>query len=141
MTNADDELLSGRDLRDAVALRVMGWTLADRRAMGWSPGPDVWLTGDVENPTEQDWWPTESIEAAFQVVQKMRERGLRFQLTDRFAVDHRLWWVEFATPDNEYGGQHFAATVPEAICFAALEAMRQLTERDAALACLEGSKG
>lgn len=80
------------------------------------------------------------IEAAMQVVDRLHERGMNFQLTDKHALDKHLWWVEFATPDGECGGQHFAATREEAICGAALEAARQLAERDAALKAVEGQK-
>jgi len=140
--------LSGAELDRAVAERVMGWH--QETDYDYKPPQINWVdkNGDFQEIANCEgqlanlplWKPSESIEAAFQVVEKMRERGFVFQLTDRFATYPRPWWAEFATPDSEYGGQHFASTIPEAVCFAALEAMRQLTEQDAALACIEGSK-
>jgi|ERR1051326_186729 hypothetical protein len=118
--------LSGRELRDAVALRVMGWTLADRRAMGWSPGPDVWLTGDEENPTEQDWWPNESIEAAMRVVEKMRERHWCVSIMNQFHKGPQ-WFVSFegaVKKDIRQVSAH-GDSLPAAICACALAAMEQ----------------
>lgn len=73
--------LSGRALDAAVAERVMKWFLIDRREMGWNPnGPEVWATGDEENPTYQLFTPSTSIEAAMEVVGKMREAGWCFEI-------------------------------------------------------------
>lgn len=65
--------------RDAwIAVNVMGWTLADRRQMGWGDGPDVWLTGEDRddpnsNPTHQDPKFTTDASADYLVLVRVRE--------------------------------------------------------------------
>jgi len=67
MTPTPDEL---RRIDQRVAIEVMGWHLADRKECGWGDGPDVWLTGDSENPTQQHFHPTEQPAAAFEVLRR-----------------------------------------------------------------------
>lgn len=117
----DDPLLSGRDLDAAVAERVMGWFLVDRREMGWKPnGPDVWATGDEENPTFQLFTPSTSISAAMEVVEKMRQRGYRWNAqTPR----GRGWEIQCYLTTTRGRGDKFKGLLPEAICRAALAAI------------------
>jgi hypothetical protein len=70
------EMPAGRELDALVAVRVMGWTLCNRVAMGWGDGPPVFATGedpydDTARPSRQDWRPSENITAAWEVVEKM----------------------------------------------------------------------
>lgn len=128
-----DEQLSGRDLDLAVAERVMGWRLLDRQAMGWNPnGRDVWATGNLENPTYQRFMPSESIEAAMLVVEKMRERGWRVGLSCSEAAEWAQWLTEFIKVERADAGAYKnqlylaeAKSLPEAICRAALSAMEE----------------
>lgn len=121
--------LSGAELDRVIAERVMRWTLADRRAMGWSAGPAVWLTGDEENPTEQDWHPSESIEAAMLVVEKMTADGFHWEFSCHNPVKSTcsrcpfadFWHYTNGVLDVEAGAE--GATLPEAICRAALAAI------------------
>lgn len=71
-----------------VAERVMGWTLADRVKSGWGNGPDVYLTGNEDNPTYQGFEPSYSIETAWMVLEKLARDG---------------WWFEFSRQSGEDG--------------------------------------
>ena len=122
---ANDQL-SGRDLDRAIAERVMGWR---RKADGWQHGKqqEVFVDEDgyhtVSCLCEEDFNPSESVEAAMQVVEKMRRDHFRFACNDRHIVEIGEWWVEFATLEYERGGQANSGTLPEAICRAALAAI------------------
>ncbi len=63
------------------------------------------------------------IVAAFDVVEKMAERGLQLSL-DRWGGDP--WWAEFADKGWKHGGQATSTTVPLVICLAALKAIEDL---------------
>lgn len=124
--------LSGRELDVAVAERVMGWRSTDRRAMGWNPnGPDVWTTGDEENPTYQEFRPSQSIEAAMRVVEAVIPRlpdntvikNLGFAEVRMYRYGDETWNVAF----TKRGGSASATakSLPEAICLAALKAVKK----------------
>lgn len=72
----DEEL---RALDNFIAEHVMGWTLIDRKAVGWMDGPPVWntgKTGEDESPTWQDFRPTTDPAAAMQVLERIIDSGV-----------------------------------------------------------------
>lgn len=158
-----------RDAFDAaVAKCVMGWRLADRRAMGWGSGPDVYIThpegtspDDYESPTFQGFSPSLKIEHAWLVVEKMQERGHDFSLEHNVADprDTGEWLCHMPkghfsrtimeehqdgtiTEVGEGGYEVYASatadTAPLAICKAALQAVASDEERHQ---IRSGSKG
>lgn len=104
-------LEAGRELDALVAEKVMGWTVAleDR-------GPcRVWRPHENSAERSQPIPPySTSIEAAWEVVEKMRQREFGFSLND-------AWIAWFLAAPNEY--QADADTAPHAICLAALKAV------------------
>ncbi len=134
--------LSDIELREAVAVEVMGWTKLDRVKMGWGEGPQVWGTGDTTDeatgevrgrhggPTHQGFEPESSIEAAFEVVGKMREKGWVFfylSIIPSDGVSRSKATFSRATPlgrKSPVNHDALGATPPRAICIAALTAVR-----------------
>lgn len=112
------EEMTGLELREACAIEVMGWT---RDEDGWDDHGRL----VVDEP-----WFESSIEAAFQVVEKMRERGYWCEMRNDFTKAARAdCWAGFTplgvtgwngVPDN----WTCADTLPLAICRAALKAAR-----------------
>lgn len=81
-------LSAGPELDAILATRVMGWTLADRRACGWGDGPPVWMTGahpDDENasPTFQGFSPSSNIAHAARIGPALRARDNGHEFTLR----------------------------------------------------------
>ena len=125
---------AGPDLDAEVAEKVMGWTLADRKAMGWGDGPLVWRTGQEENPTQQDFRPSTDPARAWLVRVKMSELGWasQDQLTwmGWLAESARPWgysiWFE-RWVDHEKVSHHAhvpnCADAPLAVSLAALQAV------------------
>lgn len=122
-----DKEPSGAELDSAIAERVMQWTLADRRGMRWDQGPEVWITGDEENPTEQDWHPSESIRAAMQVVEKLAEGPWAVTMSSGDERTEKEWFVEFIGVSEDGAhlltGEGASDKLPEAVCRAALDAV------------------
>jgi hypothetical protein len=118
--------LSGRELDAAVAERIMGWQRQD--------GYNYWMSFSSSGETFKlhaliaTWKPSESIEAAMEVVEKMRRDHFRFACNDRCDPESGEWWAEFATLEYERGGQASAGTLPEAVCRAALAAIESKAE-------------
>lgn len=129
---------AGRELDALVAEKVMGC-----RVQHWSGynSPGTYRCGcgvvcayphgvkDREGQLDGDlaYYSTD-IAAAWEVVEKLRERGLHLDINNRQACDGvddmgGAWWAEFASADYAVGGQAFADTAPLAICRAALAAV------------------
>lgn len=119
----DPSTLSHEEIARAVAVEVMGW-VPSRRNTG------LWAT--TGNPDEisvhalsiSEWNPAGSIRHAWQVVEKMKERGFFADVRIGQNVVH----CEFADYDGDIafsGGAYAKAlTAPLAICLAALRAVR-----------------
>ncbi len=108
-----------------VARKVMGLDPltvdGDMQVFTWRR--EFLMAGDrfvvTDNGSESLPHYSTDIAAAWQVVEKMAEGGLRLSL-DRFGGDP--WWAEFADEGWEQGAQATSATAPMAICLAALKA-------------------
>lgn len=114
---------AGRELDALVAEKVMGWHYADRQKMGWGDGPPVVVTDLGEEsgrPTIQGWSPSTDIAAAFQVVEKMRERGLTVVID---GTPGGFWCCEFSIFGSETFHTGRADSLPLAICLASLAAI------------------
>ena len=109
-----------------VAEKVMGWHLDNPTVL-----PQEWcdkygFPADIGYP----WTPTTDISQAFQVVERMRELGFYFMLTEmdewhayfrkcEMGEDGKPWLV----PSEQYHGN--ADTPALAICEAALAAIKE----------------
>ena len=110
-----------RELDEAVAREVMGLTLVEG-AEGWYHcDPKRYPPGSLGDDHSRVPDYSTSIAAAFEVVEKMREKGLHFALDNRHQDG---WWAEFASIGYARGGQATADSAPLAIVKAALEAVR-----------------
>ena len=108
-----------RELDALVAEKVMGWKSYDRKdgVREWcKPGEKISIVGTVVC-LDRDWDPSTSISDAWLVVEK-----LDWDITLEYVVMHG-WRAVIKRPDLFEGfGQ--ADTAPEAICRAALEAVK-----------------
>ena len=112
-----------REIDVLVAEKVMEWKLADRKAMGWSDGPDVWITGEDpndenSNPTYQGFEPSTDIAAAWLVVEKMREDGWQVGIQSFFGN----WKALLADEHDEVKHRAIGCSPAKAICLVALKA-------------------
>jgi hypothetical protein len=115
-----DKELSGVNLNFAIAERVMGWT----RGRRYGNGNGEWIVPGRDDKAPLYWSQTprfsECIEAAMQVIEKMRESEL-------FIVMMNLegWNVHFVTVNAQRNRtlQFHSDSLPEAICRAALAAI------------------
>jgi len=106
------EMKAGRELDALVAEKVMGWTLSGR----------VWIDErghlqTIEPTSFGSFEPSSDIAAAWEVVEKMRARGLIVDLTLGAGAYCRIGGFR---PFAEERG----ATAPLAICLAALKAVQ-----------------
>ena len=96
-----------RALDAAVAERVMGWTLVES-------GPGYYLSS---------WFPSTDIAAAWQVVERMHERGYRLVLESHWHSGS-MWSACFVTEGLTLGdGESWGASAPWCICSAAIAAL------------------
>lgn len=116
----DDRLqkLSGRNLDAAVAERVMGWQR--------QPDYNYWMSFPAGESFKlhaliATWRPFESIEAAMEVVEKVRERG--YQVSIRSWEGAVPWSVKFILYTSREEVEEDGDSLPEAICRAALAAI------------------
>ena len=124
----------GREVDARIATEVMKGrilTVAEMKADAesvWKEQPSVrhFLIGFTCNPGEepvQVFKPySTSIEAAWEVVEKMRELGWLISL-DGIAVSTQETVVKFISKDDRIGWDCRAKTAPLAICLAALKAV------------------
>jgi len=124
--------LSGRMLDAAIAEHVMRWH--EQVDYDYSPPQINWVTAngefieikyDVRNPENVNslwgWCPSESIKAAMQVVEKMREQGWSFACT---LYEGKLPYASFCKGTARSSRNADADTLPLAICRAALATVK-----------------
>lgn len=125
-----DEMPAGRELDDLIATNVMGWhrnygpfwLYSDgRQVLDWTVDP---LPPGWENASMSDRFrPSTSIEAAWLVVEKLKESKWSVCVEDTTPAPN--WWVCFAhnIEDKEFHAE--APTPPLAISRAALKAVQK----------------
>lgn len=123
--------LSGRELDIAIAQRVMQWPRRDRDDdrdyedtyfSAYNDGGQIVVFRGGSQRSAERWSPAQNIEAAMQVVEKMRERDYSIQING-----YRRWGVTFVLESVEEPTVRpcGSKSLPEAICRAALAAMEQ----------------
>lgn len=122
---------AGRELDALIAEKVMGWTVDPIYRMYTGAG----MRHAVGNNLDTRFNPSTNIAAAWEVVEKMRERGDWVNLEG----DKEGWMVEvwpFTADDSWAGGGFYgedvkakADTAPLAICRAALKALNTPAQR------------
>ncbi|HEX7333434.1 MAG TPA: hypothetical protein VF290_18160 [Pyrinomonadaceae bacterium] len=113
----EERKLSGRELDAAVAERVMGWQR--------QPDYNYWMSFPAGETFKlhkliATWHPSESIEAAMDVVEKMRANGWSFACT---MYDGKLPYASFCRSTVKSSRNAEAESLQEAICLAALKAL------------------
>lgn len=131
----------------AVALEVMGWDLKswDEDEVDFdvdSPPDGAMLNGKVyrgdfyDNGEESGWdlfrfAPSTDIADAWRVVERMFDMGFRFDLSEStyFGEDNNgppqsAWLATFGELNGSLSGDSLRPRAPDAICKAALEAVR-----------------
>jgi hypothetical protein len=104
-----DEMEAGPAIDRLVAEKVMGWTIKPRHNGFTSPA------------THLSWGPSEGIEDAWVVVERMIALGKMFSQCTH-GHDNEEWSVSFGTANA------LADTAPLAICRAALKAVSTANE-------------
>ena len=104
-------LIAGRELDILVAEKVMGWT--------WDEGCKSWAEDIL--PRGYSFNPSENIEDAWAVVEKMIEKGF-----EDFNLDFEGTWECVFTDYVEAMGRAVSETAPHVICLAALEALEKM---------------
>lgn len=108
MTNYAD-MPAGPEMDRLVAEKVMGWI---------SAGSPYWYKDGYNVQSVYEWQPSARIDNAWQVVEKMEERGSPLRMMFK-SIHDKGYWARFGDgPQNFYGD-----TAPLAICRAALIAM------------------
>lgn len=126
---------AGRELDALVAEKVMGWSL---NAHGEWLNSDQSFTGWHTNESKYDpchncgrsnlWHPSTSIEAAWEVVEKM---GGVFRMSTTLGGQYRVTFSDVTVDSyseeydvgRKYDKEALADTAPHAICLAALKAV------------------
>jgi len=119
---------AGRELDAQVAELVMGWKLGPSY-LEPNPVEFFWNTGRAEPNDElsiNDWNPSTSIQDAWLVVEEVGKRtgyGVEIEYP---CGEEGTWQVRFeaSVAGKWMGGFGEADTAPEAICMAALEALK-----------------
>lgn len=125
----DDEVgVSERELDAAVAERVMGWHVESVNYPHTDEYFDNWVDADgvghySVNKSADQWLPSEFIQHAMQVVEKMRKRGWKVILSN--STLNETWEAAMFHNSEGVTWQRVAAEgpLPEAICLAALQAV------------------
>lgn len=121
-TDADEvggnEMEAGRELDALVAEKVMGMDVDKARhaRFRFENGIKLYLPVPA--------YSTDTA-AAMNVLGRMRADGWFFSLNDRNGEESKPFWAEFASENFERGGQAWEATLPHAICLAALKAIEE----------------
>lgn len=111
-TETPEKRVAGRELDAEIATRVMGEARRQRAAIVGYPPREMWWKIDgelMEHPPEY----SSNIAAAFQVVEKMRERCCDFTLE----CAGLAWYADFVVGSGEGDSPALA------ICNAALDAV------------------
>src|ERR1043165_6449694 len=114
-----DDQLSGRELTRIVAERIMGWSeIVEHERLSYLSGfPQMSEQAKAFHVRQPVPRYAESIEAAMQVVEKMREHHWCVSILNQFAKGPR-WYASFETVEREaYAADDSLST---AICRAAL---------------------
>lgn len=134
----DDSLLSGRELSTLVCERIFdepmppapeGCALFIDRVERSPKG--AWLHVHIfEHGDKCEWIPrpfAEEIEAAMEVVEKMRSEGWHLIISDSDDRSVVTWFVDFLKKSDSHlwQGEAGADSLPEAICLAALATTEQ----------------
>lgn len=109
-----------REIDALVATKVMGWHMSNAGTI-WLMSDGKYTGWDSKNLGDDGWhWnPTEDITAAWQVVEKMRDRGWLVELSGH---ENKLWEADLDKDDEPtHWAQH--ESVSTAICIAALRAV------------------
>lgn len=121
----------GRELDALVAEKVMGWTkFVQYKGAEWRVGEEYIDNGDcicipVSIHRADEWRPSNRIQDAWTVVEKLSER-FQFWL-EFYREDKGPWCAVFFEKRDSYGEVNShgadAETAPHAICLAALKAV------------------
>lgn len=117
--------MTSRELDAQVAEKVMGWKRDFRLSKSHSEAWRVVAEGDVTGQFIQplSWSPSTSIEAAWEVVEKMQDTDRKFQIESSTGCNGK-WGAVFSQYHEPFGeAWGWAETAPEAICLAALKAI------------------
>lgn len=114
MTREEILDMSADQLAEATAVHVMGWKWCEPTRIGNAVSSGYWWSLSLEEPVF-DWNPGEDILAAFEVLEKMRERKIYLDIRvwpDEYQVlphlDENNKLIERAIVKNK--------SLPEAIC-------------------------
>lgn len=129
--------ISGRELDAAVAGHVMGWREAEhpeRHGTGqWMSeyAYPVYYKQNGQYIESGSFMPSEEIEAAMQVVEKMWRTGWQMESANGYKLHTRIvdnvcsWYVRFINNESDMDNWSAEAdTLPLAICKAALKAIQ-----------------
>lgn len=117
-----------RNIDRQIAEKVMGWREGNLRHDFFPIIEEYWVNwadkGNQLKYLRYDWSPSSKVNQAFEVVEKVVERGLGFTLATTIISNTRLWscefWEEITT---RIVGKAVAEKVPMAICRAVLAAV------------------
>lgn len=114
------ELKAGRELDALIAEKVMGW----HREFVTDPSSNYsfWNYVDADGRgmyTPEEWEPSTSISAAWEVVEKLQTLGIKCWMKNYIAIPG--WHCVVIGGDFEF--EEAADTAPLAICLAALKAV------------------
>jgi len=122
-------MLTDAELTERAATKVMGWGLVKRISGGLMFDRHDRCHLDIE-----EWQPLTDIRAAWEIVEKMRERGMWLKLTSPFNADD-VWNAGFT--DFGFTGwngrpdyREQADAAPRAITIAALLAVGAVTKEE-----------
>lgn len=107
--------MTNEEINRAIAEKVMGWILVSTRVC------DHWEDEKgVHRGLYSDWYPTERIDHAWQVVEKLKTKYK--VMVGTMWEKEEDWWCELDDGQKIYAN---ADTAPLAICLAALEAVKE----------------
>ena len=111
------KLEAGNETDNLIATKIMGWHK-------WKTGQ--WLDArGVVCSNENHFKPSQNLQSAFMMIRNMRRRGYGFCLNiearKHKAIDKGWIWASFTSSNKGC----YAATIPMAICRAALKAIME----------------